>query len=100
MEFLFPEGDHFVKGFADLIFKRGETFYVLDWKTNWVGPANANYTQDALYTVMKEHDYFLQANLYGEAVMRYVKRLYKKSRYGGAYYIFVRGNQVVHIGTS
>lgn len=99
MEFLFPEENHFVKGFIDLIFKRGETFYVLDWKTNWVGPDAASYTSDALDAVMREHDYPLQASLYGDAVMRYVKRLYKTPQYGGAYYMFVRGNKVVHIGT-
>jgi len=100
MEFLFPKEGSLVKGFADLVFKQNDTFYLLDWKTNWVGPSDADYTEENLKQVMTEHDYYLQANLYAEAITRYVKRLYKNPKFGGAYYLFVRGNKAVHFGTS
>ncbi len=98
MEFLFPQNQQLVKGFIDLVFKRGDHFYIVDWKTNWLGPTNENYTPEVLHKAMEEHDYNLQAKLYQEAIERYVKRLYKNPQFGGAYYIFVRGKGVVHVG--
>ena len=100
MEFLFPQNNYWIKGFADLVFKKGDVFYVLDWKTNWLGPTDAHYTQERLHRAMEEHDYYLQAKLYGEAVQRYVKRLYKSPQFGGAFYVFLRGKKAVHFGNS
>lgn len=94
MEFLFPQENQLIKGFIDLVFVKDDRFYIVDWKTNWLGPTEADYTDEKLHTAMLEHDYYLQAQLYREAVQRYVKRL----DFGGIYYIFVRGKKEVHIG--
>ncbi len=100
MEFLFPQNNRWIKGFADLVFKKGDVFYVLDWKTNWLGSTDAHYTQERLHQAMEEHDYYLQAKIYGEAVQRYVKRLYTSPQFGGAFYVFLRGKKAVHFGNS
>lgn len=99
MEFLFPQGNRWVKGFADLVFQVKDTFYLVDWKTNWLGPSDDDYTWESMKKVMEENEYYLQAELYSEALMRYVKRLYKNPQYGGAYYIFTRGKKAVGVGT-
>ena len=99
MEFLFPKDNQVIKGFADLVFQRGDTFYLLDWKTNWLGPSDEDYSEENLQKAMEEHDYFLQADLYREAVQRYVKLLYKNPKFGGAYYMFLRGKKGIHFGT-
>ncbi|NGX47936.1 MAG: hypothetical protein K1000chlam3_01321, partial [Chlamydiae bacterium] len=98
MEFLFPQKNQWIKGFVDLVFKKGDIFYILDWKTNWLGPSDAHYTEKKLHQAMQEHDYYLQAKLYNEAVQRYVKRLYINPQFGGSFYIFLRGKKVVHFG--
>ncbi|NGX38304.1 MAG: hypothetical protein K1000chlam2_01477, partial [Chlamydiae bacterium] len=100
MEFLFPQNNQLIKGFADLVFKQSDTFYILDWKTNWIGDSDNAYTEENIHLAMKEHDYYLQARLYGEAIKRYVKRLYTNPQFGGAYYVFVRGKKAVHIEIS
>lgn len=94
MEFLFHNGNQLVKGFVDLVFIKDDHFYIVDWKTNWLGPSESDYTEEKLHTVMAEHDYYLQAKLYKEALQRYVKRFY----FGGAYYLFVRGKKGATIG--
>lgn len=98
MEFLFPKGNQLIKGFVDLVFQIEDTFYIVDWKTNWLGPAESAYSQEKLHAAMLEHDYYLQAELYGEALERYVKQFYTDPKFGGAYYLFVRGKKGVHVG--
>ena len=97
MEFLFPQSKNkLIKGFADLVFKHDEIYYLLDWKTNWLGPSDSHYTEEKLQIAMQEHDYYLQASLYSEAITRFVKALLPNARFGGAYYIFVRGKKGVY----
>ena len=90
MEFIFTRGSDFIKGFIDLVFFHQGKYYFLDWKTNWLGPSDADYTQENLQKSMESHDYGLQAALYGEALARYVKE-----EFGGAFYIYVRGKAVI-----
>lgn len=99
MEFLYKEKNQWVKGFVDLVFKQGDTFYLLDWKTNWLGSSDAEYTDERMHLAMKEHDYFLQAKIYEEALYRYVKQLYTNPQFGGIFYVFIRGNKAVQLGT-
>lgn len=89
MEFLYKEGDNFVKGFIDLVFCHGEKIYLLDWKSNWL----KEYTQSSLEKAMQEHDYGLQARLYAKALSAHAKSL----SYGGAFYVFLRGEAAVFV---
>lgn len=95
MEFFYKTDTTFIKGFADLIFRHGGKYYLLDWKTNWL----VSYTDECLREAMQDHDYFLQIDLYKEALRRYVKlfdnRPFDKI-YGGAYYFFLRGPAVFY----
>lgn len=95
LEFVFPTKDGLCKGFIDLCFEKEGKYYLVDWKTNWL----ENYTEESLEKSMHEHDYFLQASIYAEALKRYLK-LYDprpfEECFGGAYYIFVRGPAVYH----
>lgn len=93
MEFLFTAPPHFVKGFIDLVFSWKGKYYFLDWKTNWLGDSDKAYEQSSLRAAMEEHDYFLQAALYTEALRRYLD---KGEVLGGALYFFVRGGAVFH----
>ncbi|WP_313952216.1 exodeoxyribonuclease V subunit beta, partial [Accumulibacter sp.] len=85
----------YLKGFIDLIFCHADRYYILDWKSNHLGYAPADYQQQPLATAMAEHGYHLQHLLYCVALHRYLgQRLadYDYGRhFGGVHYLFVRG---------
>ncbi|MES2273245.1 MAG: UvrD-helicase domain-containing protein [Chlamydiota bacterium] len=93
MEFLFSYPPHFVKGFIDLIFCHKEKYYILDWKTNWLGPTEADYQEPSLRAVMQANNYDLQAALYTEALGRH---LGEGKALGGVFYLFVRAGAYLH----
>jgi exodeoxyribonuclease V beta subunit len=85
----------FMRGFIDLIFSSGEKYYIIDWKSNYLGGSPGDYVQDALQKAMLEHYYILQYHIYTVALHRYLSMRvagydYDK-HFGGIYYVFVRG---------
>ncbi len=99
LEFLYPVKEGMMKGFADLVFMDGDKYYLLDWKTNYLGPTTQDYTQEKMAHAMEHHQYFLQASIYAAALKRYVKLFDNRpfdTIFGGVFYVFVRGNAVFH----
>jgi len=94
-EFLYPYiSNTFVKGFIDLVFSSDGKFFVLDWKSNWLGNAFEDYSEDCLDLAMSHHDYFKQAEIYSEALKKYLTISTSKpfsEIFGGVYYVFLRG---------
>jgi len=90
--FFYPSQDsNFVKGIADFIFLYEDKYYLLDWKTNWLGNS---YTPEILERAMHHHHYFLQADLYVKALKRYLTLVDGRpfdQIFGGVYYLFIRG---------
>lgn len=83
-----------LKGVIDLIFQYEGKYYLLDWKSNWLGSSSADYNQERLAQAMQEHHYFLQAAIYKEALQRYLAVVDKRpfeEIFGGTLYVFVRG---------
>jgi exodeoxyribonuclease V beta subunit len=85
----------FMKGFIDCVFEHEGRFYVIDWKSNFLGGTRAAYGPAALKEVMARQRYTLQYHLYLLAVHSYLSRRmpgydYKKN-FGGVFYIFLRG---------
>ncbi|MEP7122482.1 MAG: exodeoxyribonuclease V subunit beta [Byssovorax sp.] len=93
LAFLPLEG--FLRGFIDLVFEHDGRYYVVDYKSNHLGPRPGDYGDAALTEAMAHHHYFLQYHLYAVAVHRYLAaRLpgYDYDRdFGGVFYLFVRG---------
>jgi exodeoxyribonuclease V beta subunit len=90
----------FVTGSVDLVARVGKRFYVVDYKTNWLGGVGEDltawhYRPTALAAEMERAHYALQALLYVVALHRYLRwRLpgYDAERHlAGALYLFVRG---------
>lgn len=84
----------YLKGVIDLMFEHKGKFYLLDWKSNWLGPDNTCYTEMRVDRAMWENDYFLQAQIYTEALRRYLKLIDPRpfeEIFGGAIYVFLRG---------
>ena len=85
----------FMKGFIDLVFSWQGRYYILDYKSNWLGPSGADYHADTMAGVMANESYYLQVLIYTVALHRFLRlRLtdYDYARHvGGAYYLFLRG---------
>jgi len=85
----------YMKGFIDLVFSHEGKYFLIDWKSNYLGDRIEDYHQDALIPVMMEGYYFLQYYLYTLALDRYLARRVPGYRYeihfGGVYYLFLRG---------
>ncbi|SDS95993.1 DNA helicase/exodeoxyribonuclease V, beta subunit [Halopseudomonas xinjiangensis] len=83
------------KGFIDLVFEHQGRYYVLDYKSNWLGQGPSEYTAAAMQRAVLEHRYDLQYVFYLLALHRQLRaRLadYDYDRHiGGALYWFVRG---------
>ncbi|PRY63523.1 DNA helicase/exodeoxyribonuclease V beta subunit [Vreelandella songnenensis] len=91
-----------LKGFIDLAFEFEGRFYVLDWKSNYLGGDDTAYTSDALSAALLEKRYDLQAALYLLALHRLLKaRLpdYDPHRHlGGSLTVFLRGSRTAQRG--
>ncbi|MBN9094394.1 exodeoxyribonuclease V subunit beta [Pandoraea pnomenusa] len=85
----------YLKGFIDLVFRHGGQWWILDWKSNYLGTAPENYGSEGLREAMAEHGYHLQYLLYTLALHRYLRRRLPDYDYdrdmGGSLYLFVRG---------
>ncbi len=90
----------FLRGFADLVFVHDERWYLVDYKSNFLGPTPGDYAPARLLAPMASHHYFLQYNIYLVALHRYLGlrlRGYDYERhFGGVYYLFLRGMAASH----
>ena len=85
----------FLRGYVDLVVEHAGRWYVLDYKSNWLGPGPADYAPEALDEAIRAGGYPLQYLIYLVALHRYLAtRLpgYDYERHvGGAFYLFMRG---------
>lgn len=92
VEFIYEKKGDLIKGFIDLIFFHEGLYYIIDWKTNWL----LEYSQEAIELSVMSHRYDLQAQIYTEALERYVKLFDERpfpEIFGGAHYLYLRGMQ-------
>ena len=85
----------FMKGFIDMVFEWNDRYYLVDWKSNFLGASIEDYGQESLEEEMVRHLYVLQYHLYTIALDQYLRKRLSGYRYdehfGGVYYIFLRG---------
>lgn len=85
-----------LKGFMDLVFEYQGRYYVMDYKSNWLGPETRHYTPEAMQQAIVAHRYDIQYSLYLFALHRLLRaRCGDQYEYGqqmgGAVYLFLRG---------
>ncbi len=81
-----------LNGIVDLIFEHGGKYYIVDWKTNWLGNADADYTPPRIASAMGTSGYILQSYLYAAGLLRMLRqRGLPDGAFGGVYYLFLRG---------
>jgi len=85
----------FLKGFIDMVFEYQGRFYLLDWKSNYLGASYADYSPGLLKDYMSKSSYILQYLIYVVALDKYLQTKIKnysyENNFGGVYYIFLRG---------
>ncbi len=85
----------FIKGFIDLVFEHQGKFYLVDYKSNYLGSSNIDYHNKQLANAMVAHNYPLQYLVYSLALHLYLKLRMKDynpaQHLGGVYYLFIRG---------
>jgi exodeoxyribonuclease V beta subunit len=94
VEFSFMQGNKQIKGFIDLVFEYKDKFYIIDWKSNFLGNEAKDYERPSLLKEFMEKNYDLQADIYAGALKRYLIQLGIENFsevFGGAIYIFLRG---------
>ncbi|MBU2631481.1 MAG: exodeoxyribonuclease V subunit beta, partial [Proteobacteria bacterium] len=85
----------FLKGFIDLVIHHNGKWYIVDYKSNYLGDTYDQYSQEAMFDAMSKHHYFLQYHLYLVALHRYLglrlKHYDYDTHFGGVFYLFLRG---------
>ena len=84
-----------LNGKIDLFFEHKGVYYLLDWKSNYLGDSLKDYGSNQIFKSMEENNYFLQYHLYVLSVYRYLKSRKKEFNYerdfGGVAYMYMRG---------
>jgi len=88
----------YMHGFIDLIFTHNNKYYLLDWKTNFLGDKLTDYTPNKINQAMQESLYILQYHIYTIALHKYLQQKLGNNynyqqNFGGVFYLFVRGMQ-------
>ena len=85
----------YLTGEIDLLFRKNNKYFVLDWKTNNLGAEIDNYTPLEIKRNMCKHLYLLQAHIYTLATHLFLKQSLKgydyDEHFGGFIYIYTRG---------
>jgi exodeoxyribonuclease V beta subunit len=85
----------YLTGFIDLVCATGGRYYILDYKTNFLGETLADYRGENLTAAMQSHNYGLQYWIYTLVLHRHLRNRQADYRYqdhfGGVMYLFVRG---------
>ena len=84
-----------MKGYIDLVFRFDGRYYLLDWKSNYLGETVDMYDRVRLEAAMNREMYTLQYFLYMAALDKYLSVRLADYSYenhmGGVFYLFLRG---------
>ncbi|TCP91247.1 DNA helicase/exodeoxyribonuclease V beta subunit [Cricetibacter osteomyelitidis] len=84
-----------IRGFIDLVFRHDGKYYILDYKSNYLGGLPQHYEKSKLSRVVSQSGYDLQYLLYTVALHRYLKvrnpNYNYEQHFGGVIYAFIRG---------
>lgn len=83
-------------GFIDLLFEYEGKYYILDWKSNYLGFEHSAYVGEDLAAAMNSNQYTLQYLIYTVAVHKFLRQRMGSAysydlHFGGVIYIFLRG---------
>ena len=84
-----------LNGLIDLFFEHNGKYYILDWKSNFLGDELVDYEPSKLIAAMSDSNYHLQYMIYTVAVKKYLAMKLPDfdydAHFGGVIYLFLRG---------
>lgn len=91
----FREIEGVMNGKIDLFFEHEGKYYILDWKSNYLGDSLKDYSAENLSSAMNENNYHLQYLIYTVAIKKYLETRLPgfdyETQFGGVIYLFIRG---------
>ena len=92
----YPEIIHgLMTGFIDLVYRYKGRFFIVDYKSNYLGRKPGDYNRQNLISAVSEHRYDIQYLIYTLALHRYLGSRLVDYNYeqhmGGVQYLFLRG---------
>ena len=87
----------YLTGAIDMVFSARGKYYILDWKSNWLGDKPEDYSQEAMRAEIDRKHYALQYVIYLTALKRHLIAVGAADesdvwdRIGGVFYVFIRG---------
>ena len=90
------ELDGLVTGSVDFVFAHDGRYYVVDWKSNFLGEGDTDYLPERISRSIAKERYHLQFSLYTVALDAHLSRClgqdwdYERD-FGGVYYLYLRG---------
>lgn len=83
----------------DLLFKRGDFYSILDWKSDTLNDDFTSYSDKNELKKRVDDYYSVQRVLYSYCLIKWLKQFYKNkteeeifnNHFGGIYYVFLRG---------
>ena len=90
------------KGFIDLVFSHHGRYYILDYKSNYLGEQHTDYSPERVASNLLSHRYDVQYALYLLALHRLLRSRLNHYDYdqhmGGAVYLYLRGRSQPDLG--
>lgn len=96
----FSEIEGIMNGKVDLFFEHQGKYYILDWKSNFLGDQLQHYDAPSLQEAMAANNYHLQYHIYTVALCKYLRLRIPdfdyEMHFGGVFYLFLRGIRKGH----
>jgi len=85
----------YLTGFVDLVCRYRGRYYIMDYKSNYLGDYFSEYGQGGLVAAMRDHNYGLQYWIYTLVLHRFLAGTLPaysyQQNFGGVFYLFTRG---------
>lgn len=100
-----PHLYRYLRGEIDLVYEYAGKYYVVDYKSNYLGNSLSNYNEETLSETMSKAGYWLQAAIYQVALHRFLSiriddYVDNEAKYLGAVeYVFLRGTLTSHVNS-
>jgi exodeoxyribonuclease V beta subunit len=82
-------------GFIDMIFEKNGKYYIIDWKSNYLGNTLDAYRKENMEESIKANNYDLQYQIYSIALCKFLEQRIQdfdfEKHFGGGFWVFLRG---------
>ncbi len=92
---------NYSNGFIDLLFREGEYYSIIDWKSDNLSETFKSYNNKDDLKIQVDERYSIQRVLYSYSLIKFLKLKYNNeseedifsNHFGGIYYVFIKGSK-------